>query len=97
VVEDRRRKHPTFALRFRAYGKREYLTLGTADGEWTGYDGKTGWTRKRAEEALRHVLSDVERGKWKPARPEPAASSGAGADGHRPDLPRVRVAVVRGA
>lgn len=52
----------TFALRFRAYGKREYLTLGT----------KTeGWTREKAEAELRHVLADVERGIWRPSAPEP--------------------------
>src|SRR5262245_9896998 len=30
-----------------------------------------GWTRERAEEALRHTLSDVERGIWKPPAPPP--------------------------
>src|ERR671935_2692106 len=51
-----------WALRFRAYGKRRYITLGTAD---------QGWNCQRAEEELRHVLADVERGIWQPYEPEP--------------------------
>jgi integrase len=63
-VYERAGKHDTtYALRFRAYGKREYLTLGTK---------AEGWTRSKAEEALRHTLADVERGIWQPPRPEPA-------------------------
>ena len=54
----------TFALRFRAYGKRRYITLGTAD---------EGWTRAKAEEELANVLADVRRGIWKP--PEASAST----------------------
>ena len=50
----------TYALRFRAYGKREYVTLGTKG---------AGWTKAKAEAELRHVLADVERGLWKPAEP----------------------------
>ncbi len=53
-----------FALRFRAYGERRYLTLGTA---------AEGWTRQRAERELRHVLADVERGIWVPSAPDRAA------------------------
>ena len=53
VVVDTRRKSPVFALRFRAYGHRQYVTLGNAD---------DGWTRKKAEDKLRHVLADVEHG-----------------------------------
>ena len=41
-----------WAIRFRAYGKRRYVTLGT---------GEEGWTRQRAEAELRHVLADVDR------------------------------------
>jgi integrase len=52
----------TFALRFRAYGKRQYVTLGTQ---------AEGWTRAKAEAELRHVLADVERGLWRPDEPEP--------------------------
>jgi integrase len=54
-----------YALRFRAYGKRRYLTLGRAG---------QGWTRQRAEEELQNVLADVRRGIWRP--PEPASVSG---------------------
>jgi len=51
------------ALRFRAYGRRHYLTLGT-DSE--------GWDRRRAEEELENVLADARRGIWKPQeRSEP--------------------------
>jgi len=59
-----RRKSGVWALRFRAYGRREYQTLGTAE---------EGWTRQKAEQALRHVMADVERGAWRPPHPEPAA------------------------
>ncbi|MGH2964406.1 MAG: tyrosine-type recombinase/integrase [Solirubrobacterales bacterium] len=54
-----------WALRFTAYGKRRFVTLGQT-GE--------GWNRQRAEAELRHVLADVERGIWQPhapAQPEP--------------------------
>ncbi len=59
-----------YALRFRAYGQRRYLTLGSAE---------EGWSRPRAEAELRHVLADVERRIWQPrerwdgtnAEPEP--------------------------
>ena len=47
----------SFALRFRAYGKRRYVTLGTA---------AEGWTRGKAAEELANVLADVRRGIWKP-------------------------------
>lgn len=47
----------SFALRFRAYGKRRYVTLGTAT---------EGWTRGKAVEELANVLGDVRRGIWKP-------------------------------
>lgn len=52
-----------WAIRFRAYGKRRYLSLGTAE---------EGWGRKRAEAELRHVLADVERGLWRPYEPAQA-------------------------
>lgn len=59
VVERRRRGGHTFALRFQAYGKRRYVSLGTAE---------EGWTRRKAEDELANVLADVRRGIWKPAR-----------------------------
>lgn len=51
-----------WAIRFRAYGKRRYVALGTSD---------EGWTREKAETKLGHVLADVERGIWKPEAPPP--------------------------
>ena len=46
-----------WALRFTAYGKRRYVTLGgQADG----------WTRDRAEAELQNVMADVRRGLWSP-------------------------------
>jgi integrase len=54
-----------WALRFRAYGKRRYVTL-----------GEDGWDRERAEAELRHVLADVERGVWRPYEPESAEAPG---------------------
>ena len=51
------------AFRFRAYGERQYLTLGT-DAE--------GWSRARAETELQNVLADVRRGTWRAPSPEPA-------------------------
>lgn len=49
-----------WAIRFRAYGKRRYVALGTSE---------EGWSREKAEERLRHVLADVERGIWRPHEP----------------------------
>ena len=57
VLELDRKGGRTFALRFRAYGKRRYVTLGTA-GE--------GWSRRKAEDELANVLADVRRGIWTP-------------------------------
>ena len=54
----------TFALRFRAYAKRRYITLGAA---------KEGWTRSKAEEELANVLADVRRGIWNPPETRRAA------------------------
>jgi integrase len=51
-----------YALRFHAYGRRRYLTLGSTD---------DGWTQRRAEEELANVLADVRRGIWKPPQLEP--------------------------
>src|SRR5436305_12227026 len=63
VVERRREQGTTYGLRFRAYGERHYLTLGT-DAE--------GWDRRRGEEELENVLADVRRGIWRPPeRAEP--------------------------
>ena len=60
VVERQGRGGRTYAIRFRAYGERHFVTLGNqADG----------WTRARAELELRNVLADVRRGLWRPAAP----------------------------
>src|SRR5215207_9713301 len=57
VIERERKGGRVFALRFRAYGRRHFVTLGGA---------ADGWTRQRAEAELRHVLADIERGLWAP-------------------------------
>ncbi len=61
VVVRKRKGGKTFGLRFRAYGKRRYLSLGTAE---------EGWNQRRAEEELANVLADVRREIWKPVRLE---------------------------
>ena len=53
---------PCFALRFRAYGKREYLTLGRPE---------DGWTVAMAQRELAVVLRDIDLGTWRPPRPDP--------------------------
>ncbi len=60
VLERRRGRAIIFALRFRAYGKRRYLTLGS---------NRNGWTRQKAEEELQNVLADVRRELWRPPLP----------------------------
>ena len=62
VLERPRQDGTTFVLRFRAYGARQFVTLGsTADG----------WTRERADDELLNVLADVRRGRWQPPAPAP--------------------------
>lgn len=56
-----------FALRFRAYGRRRYLTLGTAD---------EGWTRRRGEEEMDVIRAEVERGTWVPPAPRHRMADG---------------------
>ena len=48
-----------YALRFRAYGERQYLTLGFEH---------EGWDPDKAEEELQNILADVRRGFWVPPR-----------------------------
>src|SRR5688572_9668668 len=62
VIERRRGRELVFAIRFRAYGERHYLTLGRRS---------EGWTHKRAEDELANVLADVRRGIWRPPTPDP--------------------------
>jgi integrase len=59
VVERKRKRGRVFALRFRAGGQRQYITL------------PDGMSREEAERELRHVLADVERGTWRPPEPAP--------------------------
>jgi integrase len=61
VIERDGARGATYALRFRAYGKRRYITIGSTE---------DGWTRDRAEVELANVLADVRRGIWR--EPEPA-------------------------
>jgi integrase len=57
VVPPQGERQRSWALRFRAYGKRRFVTLGRPE---------EGWNRQRAERELCHVLADVERGIWRP-------------------------------
>ncbi len=66
IIEQRSAAGTTFALRFRAYGERRYLTLGTT---------ADGWSRPRAERELANILADVDRGIWLPTAPTVAAGS----------------------
>ena len=53
----------SWAIRITAYGKREYITLGTTE---------EGWNRQRAEEERQNIAADVRRGIWKPPSHESA-------------------------
>lgn len=62
VIERQTRAGITsYALRFRANGRREFLHLGYAPT----------WTRKQAEEELLNVMADVRRGTWRRPQREP--------------------------
>ena len=56
-----RRASGVWSLRFRAYGRRQYQTLGSAE---------EGWSRRKAEQELRHIMADVERGTWQAPKPD---------------------------
>ena len=58
--------HPCFALRFRAYGERHFLTLGKPE---------DGWTLAMAQRELAVVLRDVDLGIWRPPAPEAPAQT----------------------
>jgi integrase len=62
VVERRTQRSIVYALRFNAYGQRQYVTLGSRD---------EGWTPQRAQLELQNVLADVRRGTWAPTVAEP--------------------------
>jgi integrase len=66
VVETRGPNGTTYALRFRALGHRQYVTLGST---------ATGWDRARAEAELANVLADVRRGVWQPPAPAQAVET----------------------
>jgi integrase len=59
VVERKGAEGTTYALRFRAYGKRRYVTTKAT-------------SRAEAEKALAHTIADVERGIWQPSQSEPS-------------------------
>lgn len=54
----------SWGIRFRAGGKRQFVSLGRPE---------EGWDREKAEAALRHALADVERGIWQPPAPSPVS------------------------
>jgi integrase len=60
VVESQTARGTVYALRFRAHGKRHYVTLG---GSWEG------WNRSRADEALADRMVELRLGIWRPAEP----------------------------
>jgi integrase len=62
VLEREGKRARVFAIRFTAYGRRQYMTLGSAE---------AGWTRAKATAELENVLADVRRGIWRPAEREP--------------------------
>ena len=57
VFVDDRRCSPTYALRFRVDGRRQYVSLGSR---------AEGWTLAKAETELQNILADVRRGIWRP-------------------------------
>jgi integrase len=67
VIERERKAGTVFALRFTAYGRREYVALGSS---------VDGWTRRKAEDELTLVMAQVRQGAWQPDTP--AASEGPG-------------------
>jgi integrase len=62
IVEREGAQGTTYAARFRAYGERQYVTLGHS---------RDGYTSRRAETELQNIPPDVRRGIWKPEVPEP--------------------------
>ncbi len=64
VVERERKGGTVYALRFRAYGQRQYVTLGSS---------ADGWNRRKAEAELTLTLAQVERGVWQAPTPAPTA------------------------
>ncbi len=50
----------SYALRFRAFGRRQFVHLGYED---------EGWTRRRADDELTIVMAQVRQGTWRPPAP----------------------------
>jgi integrase len=61
IRERRGRNGTTYAIRFRAYGRPEHITLGSI---------AEGWNRERAEQEFANVVADVRRGIWQPPAPD---------------------------
>ncbi len=57
IVEKTNSRGTVYAIRFRALGRQQYVTLGYAH---------QGWTYAKAEAELANVLADVRRGLWQP-------------------------------
>ncbi len=74
VIERWCGRSKVFALRFHAYGRRRYLTLGTP---------AEGWTRRRGEEEMDVIRAEVERGAWvsPPPRHQTAVDAASRDDG----------------
>ena len=66
VLVDSRRKSPVYAIRFKANGRRQYVTLGSA---------RDGWTQAKAHDQLERELAAVRLGTWTLSLPEPATLS----------------------
>jgi integrase len=62
ILVKRGKRDTTYAARFRAFGRRQYVTLGRASG---------GMTRATAEAELAGILADVRGGVWHPPTPRP--------------------------
>ena len=61
VVRKTKQRGLVYALRFSAYGNRQYVTLGTA-GE--------GWGQSKAQDELANILAAVRLGSWRPNQPQ---------------------------
>lgn len=72
VIERPSPRSKVFALRFTAYGRRRYLTLGSP---------AEGWNRMRAEEEMDVIRAEVERGAWVPPPPHSRVARGDRGDG----------------
>lgn len=75
VVERRWKRGYGYALRFVAYDRRHYITLGLE---------RDGWTRQKAETELANILADVRRGLWVPTDRRRPTKADASSDGEVP-------------